>query len=204
MKSIRAVMMMGLLWGGAALAAKGEADMRGLTVSVGGGVEGYSGELAPRLDAGATYGATLTAKPSRVLGFELGYTGAVNTIDLGAGSSAATNPQLVRNGGQAVATLGLTASPIQPYILGGVGVNRYNVRKGGDALGYRDDTAGAIPMGAGVRFYSGSIVADLRGSYNLLFSEEFAPESRINTDPNNTNFASGGTFNGTLNVGATW
>ncbi|MCY1019605.1 hypothetical protein [Pyxidicoccus sp. MSG2] len=204
MKRILALMV-GLLWGTGALAKEGDADMRGLTVSAGGGVEGYSGALAPRIDPGAAYGATLTLKPSKVLGLELGYSGAVNSIDLDGLEDQLGNPDIVRNGGQAVATVGLTASPVQPYILGGIGVSDYNVRSGGEALGYSDDTVGSVPLGAGLRFYSGNFSADLRGNYNLLFDEEFAPNTpTVDQDVVNADFASGGSYNATLSIGATF
>ncbi|WP_426752096.1 hypothetical protein [Myxococcus sp. Y35] len=205
MKRIQALVVAGALCGGAAL-AKDDANMRGLTVSVGGGVEGYSGGLAPRIDPGAAYGATATLKPTRVLGLEVGYTGAINKIDRRGLEDLARNPDIIRNGGQAVATLGLTASAIQPYILGGVGLNRYNVRRGAEALGYRDDTAGSVPLGAGLRFYTGSFTADLRANYNLLFDQELVPDlpPAENQPLSDVTFAGGSSYNATLNVGATF
>ncbi|MFP2924351.1 hypothetical protein ACLESO_03865 [Pyxidicoccus sp. 3LG] len=205
MKSTQALMVVSLLWGTGALAQDDEADMRGLTVSVGGGVEGYSGGLAPRIDPGAAYGATATLKPSRVLGFELGYSGAVNSIDLDGAEDFVGNPDIVRNGGQAVATIGLTASPVQPYILGGIGVSDYNVRRGAETLGFSDDTVGSVPLGAGLRFYSGNFSADLRGNYNLLFDEEFVPGTPIaDQDVVDADFVDGGSYNATLSIGATF
>ncbi|WP_240359653.1 hypothetical protein [Pyxidicoccus trucidator] len=205
MKSFQALMVVGLLWGAGALAQDDDADMRGLTVSAGGGVEGYSGGLAPRIDPGAAYGATLTLKPSRVLGFEVGYSGAVNTLDLDGAEDLVGSPGIVRNGAQAVATVGLTASPVQPYILGGIGVNDFNVRQGAEALGYADDTVGSVPMGAGLRFYSGNFSADLRGNYNFLFDEEFAPGVPVaEQDVLDVNFVDGGSYNATLSIGATF
>ncbi|AKQ66386.1 Glutamate synthase [NADPH] large chain [Myxococcus hansupus] len=205
MKRIQALVVAGALCGGTAL-AKDEPNMRGLTVTVGGGVEGYSGGLAPRIDPGAAYGATAALKPSRVFGIEVGYTGAINKIDRRDVRELARNPDIVRNGGQAVATIGLTASPIQPYILGGLGINRYNVRRGAEALGYRDDTAGAVPLGAGLRFYSGAFTADLRANYNLLFDQELVPSLRPaeNQPISDVTFAGGSSYNATLNIGATF
>ncbi|MFP2913076.1 hypothetical protein ACLESD_50340 [Pyxidicoccus sp. 3LFB2] len=204
MKSFQALVVACALGGTGALAQGEQADMRGLTFSAGGGVEGYSGGLAPRLDPGAAYGATVGLKPSRVVGLELGYSGAVNSIDLDGAEDLAGNPQIVRNGGQAVATLGLTASPVQPYILGGLGLSRFNVRQGGEALGFSDDTVGSVPVGAGLRFYTGNFSADLRGNYNLLFDEEFAPDSIADSDALDVNFVDGNSYNATLNLGVTF
>ncbi|NVI97459.1 hypothetical protein HV824_04900 [Myxococcus sp. AM009] len=206
MKRIQALVVAGAVCGGGGALAQDAANMRGLTVTVGGGVEGYSGGLAPRLDPGAAYGATATLKPSTVLGIEVGYTGAINKIDLRGLEELARTPDIVRNGGQAVATIGLTASPVQPYLLGGIGMNWYNVRRGGEVLGYRDDTAGAVPLGAGLRFYTGSFTADLRANYNLLFDQELVPtlppaENQPVTD---VTFAGGSSYNAMLNLGATF
>lgn len=171
-----------------------DADMRGLTVMVGGGVEGYTGELAPAINPGAAYGVTASIKPSKVMGLELGYNGAVNNLDntaLGADSG----PDLVRNGGQAAVTLGLGAAPIQPYVLGGIGFSDYNFR-GAAASGFSDDVVGNVPVGAGLRTHIGDFTADLRANYNFLFDQDFAGVD----DGLNEN----GRYSGTLNIGGTF
>ncbi|HEX8539950.1 MAG TPA: hypothetical protein VF664_20985, partial [Cystobacter sp.] len=56
------------------------ADMRGVSVLVGGGVEGYTSALGSDIRPGAAYGATLMLRPSKVLGVELGYSGAANNF----------------------------------------------------------------------------------------------------------------------------
>lgn len=202
MKSIQTLLVVCALWGTGALAQGGQADMRGLTVSAGGGVEGYSAGLAPWIDPGVAYGVTVGLKPSRLIGLELGYSGAVNSIDASGAEALVGSPELVRNGGQAVATLGLTTSRLQPYILGGLGLSDFNVRFGGEALGFRDDTVGAVPVGAGLRFYTGTVSADLRTHYNVLFDEQFAPEAGVvNQDPLDANFVEGNSYNATLNLG---
>lgn len=168
-----------------------DADMRGLTVMLGGGVEGYTGALAPEISPGATYGVTAAIKPSKVFGLELGYSGAVNNLDSATGGSG---PDLVRNGGQAAVTLGLGAAPVQPYVLGGIGFSDYNVRN--DAAGFSDDTVGNVPVGAGLRTHIGDFTFDLRGNYNFLFDQEFAGVD----DGLNEN----GRYSGTLNIGGTF
>src|SRR5690349_1518299 len=195
------------LWAGSALAQdrkESSADMRGLSVLVGGGVEGYTNQLGQDIDPGVAYGATLVLKPTKVLGLELGYSGAANELDSGVPLARTSGPDVVRNGGQAVATVGLTAAPIQPYLLAGVGLSRYNVRS--SALAFQDDTVGNVPLGAGLRVHVGNFTADARLNYNLLFDQEFAlnvPESDINL-PGEATFSSGGRYTGTLNFGATW
>jgi len=178
---------------------KDKADMRGLTLTVGGGVEGYTGALAPEINPGPAYGVQADIKPSKVFGLELGYTGAVNNLDTRVGDLSGTSgPDLVRNGGQAALTFGLAATPVQPYLLGGVGFSDYNFRGGGaTAAGFRDDTVGNVPVGAGLRTHIGNFTADLRANYNFLFDQDFAPTI-------DTGLSENGRYSGTLNIGGTF
>jgi len=183
-------------YGGAGYEEKKEphAKMRGLSVLVGGGVEGYTGGLAPNINPGPSVDVLAAIRPSRTFGLELGYSGAVNGIDrvgvLG------TGPDLVRNSAQAALTVGLAATPIQPYVLGGYGMNWYNVRNG-QALGFHDDTNSKIPLGVGLRTHLGSFTADARANYNVLLSDDLAP------GVDNGDFGTG-SYNGTINLGGTF
>ncbi|ATB29132.1 outer membrane protein [Melittangium boletus] len=167
-------------------------DMRGLTLLIGGGVEGYTGGLAPEVRPGAAVGVTAALKPSKVVGLELGYSGAVNNLREDAGGSG---PDIIRNGGQAALTLGLTASPVQPYLLGGIGLNRYNVRNG-ETLGFRSDTNANVPVGAGLRTHIGDFTADARVNYNFLVNNDFSPTVENDTWT--------GRYTGTINLGGTF
>jgi hypothetical protein len=175
-----------------------DANMRGLTLMVGGGVEGYTGALAPNINPGPAYGVTASIKPSKVLGIELGYSGAVNNLDSPLALDLGGNgPDLVRNGGQAALTFGLGAAPVQPYVLGGIGFSDYNFRNtGAAAAGFSDDMVGNVPVGAGLRTHIGSFTADLRANYNFLFDQEFLGVD----DGLNEN----GRYSGTLNIGGTF
>lgn len=180
---------------------KSKNDTKGLTVLIGGGVEGYTGALAPQLNPGPTAGVTVSLKPTSVLGLELGYSGALNNIDSArtGGGDLVDGSDLVRNGGQAALTLAITPTAWQPYLLGGIGINDYNFR-GGQELGYSDDTVGSIPVGAGIRGHIGSFTADLRANYNVLFDKEFAPA----IDSGGGDLSGGGSYAGTLNIGGTF
>jgi hypothetical protein len=177
-----------------------KADMRGLTLMVGGGVEGYTGALAPQINPGPAYGVTAAIKPSKVFGLELGYSGAVNNLDsrgVVGDIDGTGGPDLVRNGGQAAVTFGLGAAPVQPYLLGGLGFSDYNFRGGAAAAaGFADDTVGNVPVGAGLRTHIGNFTADLRANYNFLFDQDFAG---VDTGFNET-----GRYSGTLNIGGTF
>lgn len=175
-------------------------DTRGLTLLVGGGVEGYTGALAPQISPGATAGVRAALKPSKVLGLELGYSGAVNNIDVaGTQGGAVDGPDLIRNGGQAVVTLGLFATDWHPYVLGGIGINDYNFR-GGEAQGFSDDTVGNVPAGLGFRGHVGDFTVDARANYNFLFDKEFAE----GIDSGGGSFGGGGSYQGTLSIGGTF
>lgn len=150
-------------------------DDTGVTVLLGGGVEGYTGDLAPQLNPGPAWGVGVAFKPLSWMGLELGYTGAVNTIEEGVREDVTEEADIVRNGGQALATFGIGNSPVQPYVLGGIAVDRYNVR---DAEGeaFRDATDAAVPVGVGLRTHIGDFTADLRGNYGIMFDQDFAVE----------------------------
>ncbi|MFE8602964.1 hypothetical protein [Archangium violaceum] len=167
-------------------------DTRGLSVLVGAGVEGYTGGLAPAINPGPTVGVMAGLRPTSVLGIELGYSGAVNNLDTDVGGSG---PDIVRNGAVANLTLGLAATHIQPYVLGGFGMNWYNIRNG-VAAGYVDDTSSRIPLGVGLRTQFGDFTADARVNYNVLLSEDFAPavDDAFST----------GSYQGTINLGGTF
>ncbi|WP_223639128.1 hypothetical protein [Corallococcus sp. EGB] len=172
---------------------------KGLTLLIGGGVEGYTGALAPQLAPGPSANVTASIKPTSVLGVEVGYTGALNNIKNAGSAGASSGPDLVRNGGQAALTLAMTPTAVQPYLLGGIGINNYHFR-GGEALGYHDDTVGNVPAGVGVRGHFGHFTADLRGYYNFLFDKQFAP----NINPGGGDAGGGGSYVGALNVGGTF
>ncbi|QRN98099.1 outer membrane beta-barrel protein [Archangium violaceum] len=148
----------------------------GLYVLLGGGTDGYTGQLAPELNPGFAYGATVGVKPSKILGLELGYSGGLNDIDLAGPGGAADGADIVRNGAQAAVTLGLTPTRLQPYVMGGIGIEHFNVRGAGQVFGFQDDTSGYVPAGVGLRYNIGRLLtADARVNYNIPFEQDFAP-----------------------------
>ena len=200
---MKSVIRLGLcaaaLWGGAALAgdewnqpayggsgvedqtympAQETGSDKGLYVLLGGGTEGYTGDLAPDLNAGFAYGATVGFKPTRGLGLELGYNGGLTDIDTFGPGGAADGADIIRNGGQAAITVGLVPTRLQPYLMGGIGIENHNVRGLSPLAGYQDDTSGYVPAGVGLRYNIGTLLtADARVSYNIPFDQDFAPIS---------------------------
>jgi hypothetical protein len=175
------------------------ADERGMRVMVGGGVEGYTLDLAPQVELGVTYGVAVGIRANRIFGLELGYSGAVNELELGAGSA-----DLVRNGAYAAATVDLRSSGLRPYVMGGLGFSSYNVR--GGVRGFVDDTVGNVPLGAGLRTALGAFTADARVNYNVLFDQEFAAGVPVPDAGGPSRFlvSKGGRYSGTLNLGMAW
>jgi opacity protein-like surface antigen len=186
---------------------EGGPDMRGLTVTLGGGVEGYTGQLAPNINPGPGWGVTAGIRPTRSFGVELMYQGAYNTLqgqpvtEVLEGNTGGAS--FVRNGGQAVLTLGLPTA-VQPYALAGVGINRYSVASGAEARGLRDDTAGNVPVGGGLRSHIGDFTVDARAYYNVLFANEFASGLTTERQLLNVDTPRGGSYVGQLQLGTTF
>lgn len=153
-------------------------DDRGPYVLLGGGVEGYTGKLAPNVNPGLAYGINAGFRPLSGLGLELGYNGGLHDIDTGPGG-VTNGADVVRNSGQAAVVLNAPIGNFHPYVMGGIGVENHNVRDlqgTAAARGFTDDTSGYIPTGVGMRFdLTHSIAADVRGTYNFPFSQDFAP-----------------------------
>lgn len=166
------------------------------SLKVGGGIEGQGQALDDVLAPGPLWTASVGVQPLNFLGIELGYTGSAHELDTrltGENNDGAINgADIVRNGGHAVATIGLPTPVIQPYAVGGVGIDRYDYRAAETAQ-FQDDTAGRAPIGGGLRAAVGPVTADARATYNVLFEQEFAPQIP-NSEAN--------TYNVSLNLGA--
>ncbi|WP_342377341.1 hypothetical protein NVS55_38625 [Myxococcus stipitatus] len=177
----------------------------GLYVLIGGGVEGYAGQLSPRVDTGFTYGASVGYRAMPFLALELGYNGSINNLDqngsLVANGDLGSGPDLVRNGGQLLVLGMAPIERVQPFVLTGIGFDRYTVRHDaapGGRTHFRDDTAGYIPAGLGLRVQiTRRLTADARVAYHFLFDQDFASTSAT---PN----ALDGRYMGLLQFGGTY
>lgn len=148
---------------------------QGLAVALEGGVAGFTSSLAPRIETGGGWGLLVTAQPTPIVGLELSYIGASNRIEdpVATGSS-----RLIRTAGQADIKFSLLPRAVEPYLFGGIGLNRITVRNDTPvtaAAGYSPDTFGSVPVGGGVNYHAGHLLVGARGTYDWLFSQSFAP-----------------------------
>jgi hypothetical protein len=195
--------------GSTAVRAAPWSNLRELSVTAGGGVEGYTLDLAPRIDPGVTYGVAVGILPPKLLGLldvglEAGYSGAVNGLDTRRPQASADGVELVRHGVYAAATVGLSPSGVRPYVMGGLGVSIYNIR--GAVRGFGDEFVGNVPLGAGVRASYRGLTADARLNYNVLFDQRYATGAPVSNvgDPPLLTIGRAGRYSGTLNLGVTW
>jgi opacity protein-like surface antigen len=171
---------------------------RGLSVSAGGGVEGYTGSLAPNIQPGATWGVMVAAQPHNIIGVELAYSGAFNEVD----DPVAPDADIVRNGGNVNVKFSLLPRQIEPFVFGGIGIADANVRDAPEGSGYQDDTFGFVPVGAGVNYHiTDNVTAGARASYDVLFDRDFTRDTRENSFGIDDK-SSGDIWRGMLQVGA--
>ncbi|WP_375767885.1 hypothetical protein NR798_40395 [Archangium gephyra] len=184
-------------------------NLRELSVSAGAGVEGYTLDLASRIEPGVTYGVAVGILPPPLLGLldvglEAGFSGAVNGLDTRHPRASADGVELVRHGVYAAATVGLLHSRVRPYVMGGLGLSVYNIR--GAVWGFGDELVGNLPLGAGMRASYRGLTADARLNYTILFDQRYAtgaPVSNVGEPPALT-IGRAGRYSGTLNLGVAW
>lgn len=165
----------------------------GAYVLLGGGIEGYTSDLADQVSVGPAAGLTVGVK-SRMLGLEAAVNGAGLNVNDDAGGDAGNGFDITRTTAQLAATVGLLPTRIQPFILGGAALDFYNVRNG-EARGFDDETGFALPVGAGLRYNLTRLVtADLRGQYDFMLGDNFAPDTTDNGDRYTALLSLGGTF----------
>lgn len=171
-------------------------SLRDLSVLVGGGFEGFTGGLGDSLQVGPSWGATVSVKPSVRIGAELAYTGATHEFDLATGGDggSGSGADVVRNGGHVAGSLGLLRTAMQPYVLAGIGINRFDVRN--PVSGFSDSTSGYVPLAGGLRYTKGLFTADARMGVNVQFADELGINPATQEELNGTY------YDGMIRVGA--
>ncbi len=201
--------LLALCMGSTAARAALWSKLREVSVSAGAGVEGYTRDLAPRIDPGVTYGVAVGILPPPLLGLldvglEAGFSGAVNGLDTSEPRASADGVELVRHGAYAAASVGLLRSAVRPYVMGGLGLSAYNIR--GAVRGFGDQLVGNVPLGAGVRASYRGFTADARLNYNVLFDQRYATGAPVSNvgEPAALTIGRAGRYSGTLNLGVAW
>ena len=146
--------------------SEGGPDRSGLYVLIGGGVQGYTGDLGDALNLGPMAGVYVGLQPFPMIGLELGYTGGLHNFEL----DLRDGPDFIRHGAQAAVTVGVPLGAVKPYALGGIGVD-FNTLRGTDLFEGETDTGGFVPVGAGLLFATGNFNVDARFTYHVLFDE---------------------------------
>lgn len=177
--------------------AKDRHNHEGPYFLLGAGTEGYTGALASAVEPGISYGVVVGYKPTHYFGVELGYSGAAHELDVRiAGTEPTGGMDVVRNGGQVAASLGFTETRLQPYVMGGLGFERYTVRAVRET-GFQSDTNGYVPAGLGLRYKVGPVfTADARLTYNFPIGQDFGPVPT--DDPHDSR------YQGLLQLGASY
>lgn len=137
------------------------------------GANDYNRDLNNEINAGVGYGAAVDLSPTRNIGLELGYNGAVNDLD----DTLSTDGRLITNqlGGNLRVNLvpptrDLPAN-MRPFVFGGAFYHRIDTDN--FTPGIEDDiNAFALPVGLGLEAEVGKrVLVGGRFTYNFLFNE---------------------------------
>ncbi len=152
---------------------------RNFGVSLRGGLNTYTGDLADLTGVGGSLGIMLDSRPLPLLGLELGYEGSRNpfvNIDGGlwrnnVGALAKLGPELGNNGN------------LKPFVGAGFGVSTLNPSKDAE-LFFENDFVTEVPLAAGIDYNVGAVKAGVRATYSILGGENLGRDEH----GNNINF----------------
>lgn len=150
---------------------------KGLYALIGAGGELYTGDLGDTLNLGPSATA-IVGYQAPVFGVEGSFNAGGAEVDVGDGGIG-DGLDIRRNSVQAAVTAGLTSTGIQPYLLGGAGVDWFNVEDptapGAPGAQFEDASNVYIPAGAGLRYVAGKVFTiDARYTYDFMLGEDFA------------------------------
>ena len=147
------------------------------SVVVGGGLTGFTdGAMRQATSPGLLWTLRLTIGSRTLLGFEVDYAGAASDLDMlgvhGGTLEATTVDGLVRLGLRPHGTW-------NPYVFGGIGVQRYDLVGGTrsllePAMRTQEDSV-AFPAGIGVHLRHDGLVFDARGTYRASLADGLVP-----------------------------
>lgn len=159
-------------------------DRLGLAASVGGGLMGFTDDsLDDMTDTGGAWTARLTLGTRSFLAAEVGYSGsAQNVSTLGLDDEAV----LMSHGLEGLARVNiLDRTMFQPYVFAGAGWRHYSlVNENFNTSSVREsDDVVEIPVGAGLAFRFGGLIADARFDVRPSFDNDLVnPASAAGDD----------------------
>ncbi len=172
------------------------AEIGRLEVGLTGGVSNYTGQLGASSVAGPVIGVQVGSTWRGLVGYELGYEASRNPID---DSRVGDNEAIQRHNLSAFAKVGPTLGVAHPFVGAGLGASYVNVTDGADDSGlYRNDFLQEVPLGVGVEANVGALQAGVRGTYRVLFNDEFQEPTPASDNP------SGGLLSAQLTLGGTF
>jgi opacity protein-like surface antigen len=174
----------------------------GISVNIGGGVTGFSGQTMRDLtsDAGGSWNARVSLGTRSFLGLDLQYAGTATSLN-GFGNNELVNNNnnndatLIGTGLEAAARINFMPKMMwTPYIFGGAGWEHYSITNTDNndaslvAIGDNDtDNLAVFPLGAGVSYRDPSgLNVDVRGTYRLAqksdnLRDEDGDQARLDT-----------------------
>lgn len=144
----------------------------GLSVSVGGGVTGFSDTAMRDFSKnGGMWTARATLGTRRPIAFEAGYQGGSQSIDaLGLNNDAL----LISNGLEGNVRANLLTGAMKPYLLAGIGWKNYRLSrvKTNTSAVNDSDSVLEIPVGLGVSYQIDRVIIDARATYRPAVGED--------------------------------
>lgn len=147
----------------------------GIGVTIGGGVEGFTNDIADdTTDIGGSWALRVELGTRFPLSVEGAYVGTAQDID---GLTGADSGTLIGTTVEAALKFNVdTGSPFRPFVFGGLGWRRYDVTDAEfttAAVGIRDqDNLMVFPLGGGLRYDYRGIDADIRFTFRPAVEED--------------------------------
>lgn len=144
----------------------------GVTTTLGGGVENFTGDTAREFTGLAGAWALRVGLLSRfLLSPELAYIGSAQDLN-----AAGLDPDavLISNGGEANVRLNILTGMLQPYVFGGIGFRHFSIHNTDRNLSAiaDNDTIGIVPVGGGLMLRIDQFLVDARGTFRFAFEDQ--------------------------------
>ena len=149
----------------------------GLSLSVGGGVTGFTdSSMRDATEVGGLWDVRVGFMTNRAIGVEVAYQGGLQSIDA---LGLDTDAQLLSNELEALARVNFLTGRwvVQPYAFAGAAWRRYgltNVETNTSDVNDEDDVF-EIPLGIGLGFRASGFLVDLRGSFRPALDSDLVP-----------------------------